>query len=67
MTKHPPNVRPDGKCVVCLKPRHPEWSKKYAGDAVENDPFCSASCARRYFGCELSGSRGIVDEEMVGA
>lgn len=44
-----PEVRPDGLCTVCLKPRQPVRSRKYAGLEAERDPFCSNTCARRYF------------------
>lgn len=45
-----PPVREDGCCYVCLKERHPERSKRYAGDIAKYDPFCSSTCAREYFG-----------------
>lgn len=48
-----PPVRTDGLCIVCLKPRHPERSKKYGGDVAELDPFRKTECARSYFGCPL--------------
>lgn len=43
-----PPVREDGKCVVCLKDRKPERSKRYAGITAELDPFCSNICARAW-------------------
>lgn len=45
-----PPVREDGRCVVCLGPRNPERSKKYAGDVAHLDPFCSNVCARDWHG-----------------
>lgn len=41
-----PSVREDGNCFVCLKPRRPERSMRYAGDVAVLDPFCSNICAR---------------------
>jgi len=45
-----PAVRDDGLCVVCLKPRHPERSRRYAGDIATFDSFCSSTCAREWHG-----------------
>lgn len=45
-----PPVRADGRCYVCLKPRDPERSRKYAGDVATLDPFCSNVCARAFHG-----------------
>lgn len=49
-----PPVRPDGKCAVCPKPRHPERSSRYARGHAEADSFCSSECCRKWHGCELS-------------
>jgi hypothetical protein len=43
-----PAVREDGLCFICLKPRRPERSKKYARAIAERDPFCSSTCARTW-------------------
>jgi hypothetical protein len=43
-----PPVREDGTCFVCLKPRRPERSRRYAGDIAVFDPFCSNTCAREW-------------------
>lgn len=43
-----PPARPDGLCVVCLQPRRPERSRRYARDIAEREPFCSTDCARAW-------------------
>lgn len=50
-----PPVRPDGRCAVCPKMRHPERSKKYGLEAAQLDPFCSTACCRAYYGIPLDG------------
>lgn len=52
MNAEPP-VRPDGLCAVCLAPRRPERSRRYAGIQAEFDPFCSSTCARHWHGNPL--------------
>lgn len=44
-----PPVREDGLCVVCLRDRRPDRSRRYAGDIAKFDPFCSNLCARAWF------------------
>ena len=48
-----PPVRDDGLCSVCLKPRRPERSRKYARLIAEMDPFCSSTCSREWHGNPL--------------
>ncbi len=55
-----PAPRADGRCVVCEKPRRipstPVTRKlrNAPRDPYAGDPFCSAVCARAYFGVKLS-------------
>lgn len=54
--KKDPRVRKDGLCAEpsCRKPRRiTKQSRKYAGDAVVLDPFCSTECCRKWHGVEL--------------
>ena len=52
--KPDPLARPDGRCVVCLKPRKVSaQARKYAGAQLDLDPFCSSRCCRRWHGTEL--------------
>lgn len=44
-----PPVRADGRCLVCLGPRNPERSARYARGIADLDPFCSSGCARDYW------------------
>jgi hypothetical protein len=37
-----PDIRADGKCVVCKEPRPPLAVK-------HGDPFCSAACCRKSY------------------
>ncbi len=48
LTANEPPVREDGRCVVCLKPRRPERSAKYAQGCAALDAFCSTECAREF-------------------
>ena len=43
-----PPIREDGRCV-CGKPRKMPKGAMYA-KAAARDPFCSATCCRRYHG-----------------
>ena len=51
-----PPVPPDGSCVGCGKPRRVDQSALYRTHA-ERDPFCSAKCARAWYGCQLADVR----------
>lgn len=44
-----PRVRDDVLCFICLKPRQPERSKRYAKGIAELDTFCSNICARKWY------------------
>lgn len=50
-----PKVRKDGRCAQCRKPRATVTAamRKYAGDQIDRDPFCSMACCRKWHGCEL--------------
>ena len=52
-----PRVRKDGRCARpgCNRklPRS-KRAKKYAGDWLELDPFCSSRCCRAFHGCSLA-------------
>lgn len=56
MSKKIPRVRKDGACYVCKGKRVvPETRQKGVPvTAYTQDPFCSASCARKYFDNPLS-------------
>lgn len=46
-----PPTRPDGRCLRCL-------GERPRGAVKHNDPFCSSTCARSWYGTELRGLRG---------
>jgi len=50
-----PRMRKDGTCFVCRKPRTipKPLQKGVPAWVYERDPFCSATCARRYYGTSL--------------
>ena len=48
-----PPVRADGRCLTCLGPRRPERSQRYAPGIAQLDPWCSATCSRKWHGNEL--------------
>lgn len=50
-----PKVRRDKKCYVCKGPRKipTDLQKGVPAEVYETDPFCSASCARTYWGTPL--------------
>lgn len=54
-----PLPRADGRCLTCLGPRvviPKVLVKRNAHElraALEADPFCSATCARRFYGTTL--------------
>lgn len=49
-----PPVRADGRCVECGGPRKlTKQARKYAGVALDLDPFCSSRCCRKWHGCEI--------------
>jgi len=62
-----PEVRQDGLCVVCLKPRKCDRSVKYGGSNAEADPFCSTVCARTYYGTLVltSKEQEAADDDAV--
>jgi len=48
-----PPVRADGKCarVGCARDRKlTKEARRYAGDQIEFDPFCSTECCRKHHG-----------------
>lgn len=47
-----PPLSPDGLCASCGEPKNAEVTR-YAGDQAVHDPFCSAKCARSWYGCPL--------------
>lgn len=53
-----PRVRRDGTCYVCRKPRTipKPLQKGVPAWVYERDPFCSAVCARRYYGTSLASA-----------
>ena len=57
-----PKVRRDGRCVVCRGPRPFTPQRGVPVEAYLGDPFCSAHCARKFYGTVLpispSGSKG---------
>ena len=55
--RHDPQVRKDGKCVLCKTPREPNRSSKYGRAEAEIDPFCSTACARKWYGVPLDTSK----------
>lgn len=54
-----PAPREDGRCLTCLGPRcltPTKLVKRTAGEMqamLEADPFCSSTCARKFYGTEL--------------
>ena len=71
-----PRVRKDGKCarpgctkqrpIVTATGKKRKEMIRYAGAfQLERDPFCSATCARKFHGCELDG--GAFTEEQIEA
>lgn len=51
-----PPVRDDKKCAVCGKSRNVTKKKRrYAGAAIDLDPFCSTKCCRAYHGAPSLG------------
>jgi len=44
-----PDVRADGLCAGCGKPRKPV-NNPYSGDLGFRDPFCSSLCCRTWYG-----------------
>ena len=51
-----PAVPEDGTCAGCGKPRRLDQARPYR-DHAEVDPFCSAKCARAWYGCPLEDLR----------
>jgi hypothetical protein len=63
-SKGDPPVPADGSCATCGKPRRvTKKQRKYCGDALLQDPFCRSSCARKWWGCELSGGRNYDEDD----
>jgi hypothetical protein len=60
-----PPIRKDSTCAVCLAPRKPERSKRYARDAAERDAFCSTNCCRKFHGTELTHTELTGEPEEV--
>ena len=48
-----PEVRADGSCVVCRRPKLTRQLKPLYTRALETDPFCSSQCAREWWGTQL--------------
>lgn len=61
---HDPPVRTDGRCATsgCAKklPRNKDASR-YAGGALERDPFCSTRCCRVHYGTAEPETKGQVE------
>lgn len=67
-----PPVRKDGVCarpgcttkrpVAVLTGKKLAELRRYAGQQIEQDPFCSSRCARKWHGCPLDREE---DEELV--
>ncbi len=54
-----PPKRADGRCAVCPNIiQVSAQARKYAGAVLDEDPFCSSSCARRYHHTELPRLKG---------
>ena len=61
-----PPVREDGRCALesCGKPRKlTKVARKYAGEQLDLDPFCSAVCCRAFYGVVFAGFDVDLDEE----
>jgi len=54
MRSSDPPVRDDGSCIVCGRPRQLAKLKLVYRRHAEQDPFCSSSCAREWYGVPLS-------------
>ena len=48
-----PRIRKDNRCAVCRKPIV-VTVRREVPPQLYRDPFCSAACARSYFGVETS-------------
>ena len=52
-----PPVQADGLCVVCAGERKPGQLREPHYSTAQADPFCSAECARAWYGVELPSYR----------
>lgn len=60
-----PKPRRDGRCAragCAKKVVRSKAVRRYAGDQIDREPFCSTECCRRYHGCELASNVGVDDE-----
>ena len=61
-----PRVRGDGRCARpgCNRklPRS-KRAKKYAGDWLDLDPWCSSRCCRAFYGCSLASEADLDEAE----
>ena len=63
-----PPVRADGRCALesCGKKRKiTAAARRYAGQQLDLDPFCSADCCRRFFGVVFAGFAADIDEDLA--
>jgi hypothetical protein len=48
-----PLPRSDGRCLVCPKQRRTEGLRPLYAAAIRDDPFCSSTCCRLWYGVSL--------------
>jgi hypothetical protein len=48
-----PRARSDGRCLVCPKQRRVEGLRPLYEAAMRDDPFCSSTCCRAWYGVSL--------------